>query len=588
MVIKLVGTVPSGTKITSIFDPVTDEHIPVVALSSGGVAHQVSLVDNGALAFETTAALGIGATFTSPVIDTLDYAGINISLESNVASATSGLKFRFSNNGVNWSTTDEYTYNPSSLKTFALNMVGRYLQVTYTNGAVAQTTFRLWVLLKKSAGIASSHRVGDTIVADDDAQQVQAVLKARRPDGSYRNIDSTQNGNLFVGIGDVQSDAGGRVRVSQFTTLGDYKILNSDRPSYLWENAGTGTGAFSGNKFNMSVTAGQWYVKQSRRFVHYFSGKSQVCEMTFDGFTPQANVAKRCGYFSSSAVSPYSATLDGFWLESDGTTIRLIASRAGTETLNVPITSWSGYAFLNEYQNLATWNNFTVVLIDFLWLGGAVLRLWIKTSYGFVLAHVFNYSGTSPDVFILSPNQPLRYEIRSSGGVGSFRYICAQIATEGSTGENGFSRSVNTGTASIPANAVGTTYPIKAIRKQTIYRDISVKLEDFSLLVASSDTLLWLIQINPTLSAPLTYTAVAASAVEEATGNGTITVTAPGGIIASGYVVQNIQPSPGILRENFLAYLGGTLGNVMDQYVLCVTPATVNTNVYATLSYKEF
>jgi hypothetical protein len=588
MPIKLVDTVPSGTKLTSIHDPATDEHIQVVSLAAGGVANQVSMIDNGEVAFETIAPLGIGAIYTSPIIDTLNYAGITLSLEANVASATAGLKFRFSNDGLVWSTTDEYTYNPSSLKTYALNVVGRYLQVTYTNGTVGQTTFRLWVLLKKIAGIPSSHRIGDTLVQEDDAQLVQAVLKARRPDGTFYNIDASQNGNLFVGIGDIQADAGGRVRVSQFTTLGDYKIIGYDRTNYLWENAGTGTGAYANNKFNMSVTAGQWYVKQSRRFVHYFSGKSQVVEMTFDGFSPQAGVVKRCGYFSSSAVSPFSATLDGFWVESDGSTIRLIASRAGTETLNVPITSWTGYGFLNEYQTLATWNNFTVVLIDFLWLGGAVLRLWIKTARGFILAHVFNYSGTSPDVFILSPNKPLRYEIRSTVGVGSFRYICAQIATEGSTVENGFSRSVDVGTATIPANVIGTTYPIKAIRKQAIYRDISVKIEEFTLLVATSDTVLWSIQINPTLSAPLTYAAVANSAVEAANGNGTITVTAAGGILASGYLVQSVLPPMGLLRENFLAYLGGSLSNVMDQYVLCVTPISVNTGILATIGYKEF
>jgi hypothetical protein len=398
----------------------------------------------------------------------------------------------------------------------------------------------------------------------------------------YDNGDGTYAISSNTSIGGITQDAGGRVRVSQLTTLGDYKTLNADR-TLLLETVGTGTGAFSANKYSMSVTAGQWLVRQSRRYHPYFSGKSQMVECTFDNFGLQANVTKRVGYFSSSAVSPYDSTYDGIWLENTGTSYVLKASRAGTETVSVDWTLWDRYNLISDYS----FDNFTVLLFDFLWLGGAVLRLWIKTGSGFVLLHTVNYSGSAQDIFIKSPNQPLRYEIRSTTGTGSMRYICAQVSTEGSINESGLGRSVFN-TTGVATNTIGTTYPVLSVRKGTAYRDIAVSMEDLSVFVTTTqDQVRWSLQINPTLSAPLTYSALANSATEFAVGNGTITVTTAGVVIVAGHTSSTLMQPTGILKLNFLSFLGGSIDNVMDEYVLCVTPLTNAVTSYSTLSFKE-
>jgi hypothetical protein len=370
----------------------------------------------------------------------------------------------------------------------------------------------------------------------------------------------------------------------------DLKTLDVDRP-LLIETTGTGTNTFAVNQNTLSVTAGQYEIRQSKRFSHYFSGKSQMVEMTNRNFHPEANVIKRFGYFSSNAVAPYDTSKDGIFLESDGTTIRLITSRLGTETLNLPITGWSGYANLAEYQTPANWDRFTVVVFDFLWLGGAVLRLWIKNSKGFTLAHIFEYAGsaTADSVFIASPNQPIRHEIRSTTGTGSFTDVCSQVSTEGTISQSGLSRSVNSGFTGIVVATIGVTYPLKAIRKQSTRRDITAEIAGTQVLVTSNtDFLLWTLQLNPTFSAPFTYTPVANSAIEEGTGNGSITITTPGTIIESGYVGSSAVADNGILNDNFLSYFGGTLNNTMDIMCLCVTPLTATITVYADLDYKEY
>jgi hypothetical protein len=394
--------------------------------------------------------------------------------------------------------------------------------------------------------------------------------------------DNAEIQDVFIdNVPPISYDAGGRQRVSQLTTLGDYKVLGYDR-TLLLETVGDGTGLWQNNKYNMSVTAGQWMVRQSRRFHPYFSGKSQMAECTFDNFGLDAGVVKRVGYFSSNAVSPFDTTYDGLWLENTGTSYVFKASRAGTETISADWTTWDNYDLVSGYN----FDNFTVILFDFLWLGGAVCRLWLKNGSGFILLHTVHYSGSAQDVFILSPNQPVRYEIRSTTGAGSFRYICSQVSSEGSINESGLGRTLST--AAIATATIGTTYPIISLRKASAFRDIAVAIEDLSVFVTTnSDQLRWSLQVNPTLSAPLTYAAVANSAVESAFGNGTIKVTAAGAVIAGGTTSSALIQPTGMLKLNFLSFLGSTLANVMDEYVLCVTPITTAVTSYSTLSFRE-
>ena len=379
-------------------------------------------------------------------------------------------------------------------------------------------------------------------------------------------------------------DPGGRTRVSQITTLGDYKMVGVDKP-LLFSDAGTGTGAWANNKFTMSVAGSQYYIRESKRRHPYFSGKGQLAEITFDSFGHEAGITKRVGYFSSSTVAPYTASLDGFWLESDGTEYYIRAYRNGTQVISVPTQGWDNWSEVQEYN----FEMFSVIAFDFLWLGGAVLRFWLKTKEGFVLVHSEHYSGTQEDTFILSPMQPLRVEIRAANAGGQMRFICGQVATEGSIEESGVSGAVNTGATGINFAAVGTVYPLIAVRKKTTRLDAVVRLIDLAIDVASAaDRLLWTLQINPTLSAGLTYADVTNYAIQVASGDGTITVTAPGTILASGFLSTGGIVPPDTLKTNFLAWLGQTIGGVMDQYVLCVTPITVNVAAHGALTVKEY
>ena len=395
----------------------------------------------------------------------------------------------------------------------------------------------------------------------------------------------------------VGTDAAGRSRVSQITTVFDGKVVNGHN-SLIFDETGSGQFISGSNKITMTASGSgnEYTIFQSNRDFVYLSGKSQLVEETFDTFSTQSGVIKRVGYFDSNDADPTanSSSYDGFWLETTDDSIKLVVQNEddGEPNHEVDITEWTGYESLGEYQNISTWDYFTVIIWDFLWLGGAVLRLWLKTDNGFKLAHIYNYSGKRKDTMIKWPCKPIRYEVRNVGGNtnGEFRYICSQVATEGSINNMGIARSVDTGITPITLTTTGTTYPILAIRKNSPYRCIPAELLDFTTFITTNnDYAKFTIQYNPTLSAPLTYTDVDKSSVQKSIGDGIITVTADGDVLASGYYKQDTILPTKLLDENFLTFLtSGVNFENTGQYVLCITPISNNIDVFGEMSYKEY
>jgi len=371
----------------------------------------------------------------------------------------------------------------------------------------------------------------------------------------------------------------GALIASSPSILFDGKVLNSDNDTELFENIGTGTFTFTGNKVNMNVTASQYCIRQSRRRIPCFSGYPQLIENTFDTMSVQANGVKRTGYFSSTAVNPFQTNYDGFWLEMDGTTYRLKAERSGVSTVNVPFTSWQNYQLLSTYN----FNQFSAILFDFLWLGGAGLRIWVCTpDLGWVLGHAATYVGNNQDTICTSPNQPLRYEVISIGGTLDFRYISSQVSVLGDVSNLGYVRhSINT--TAIPCNTIGTIYALQGIKKNATNRDIAVKFQKIAAVnAATTDAGMLLLLKNPTLSAGLTYSTYGKVDRAIAT-NQTVTVV--------GEIIE-VQPvniaGGGLVDANYRSWATQTIANTFDEYVLAYLSTSANQDLRGILTYKEF
>jgi len=148
----------------------------------------------------TTTPLGIGGVFTGTAVDTIDFVTINIVAYSNVASATDGLSIQFSTDGTNWDLIETHTVSAATIHTQLFRAKGRYFRIVYTNGGIAQTTFRLATLLKRVAVSMTFERLDHHLEDSNDGALVRAVLAAKKPDNDYTNIESTAAGNLKVSI----------------------------------------------------------------------------------------------------------------------------------------------------------------------------------------------------------------------------------------------------------------------------------------------------------------------------------------------------------------------------------------------------
>lgn len=164
----------------------------------------VDSVNNGLLdtGNSSSVILGIAGVFTGEWLDTLNHNTVSIGIVADQNSATIGLDVQWSADGVSETQDDTFSIFANKGKTYTFSPANRYLRVVYTNGAVAQTSFSLQTILKKGGFKASSHRLEDALVDDDDAEVVKAVLTAKDLSGAYDNIGQFR-GALNVHQSDV-------------------------------------------------------------------------------------------------------------------------------------------------------------------------------------------------------------------------------------------------------------------------------------------------------------------------------------------------------------------------------------------------
>ena len=146
----------------------------------------------------TETALGIDEVFTGEWQDTLDYNTITIGVNADVDSAIDGLIIEWSHDGSTVNDDDKFTILANRGKVFTFSPARRYFRVQYTNGSVAQTEFNIQSQLKRGGFKPSSHRINDSIVAQDDAELVKAVLTGEGDDSVFRNCPTDLEGKQKI------------------------------------------------------------------------------------------------------------------------------------------------------------------------------------------------------------------------------------------------------------------------------------------------------------------------------------------------------------------------------------------------------
>jgi hypothetical protein len=324
-------------------------------------------------------------------------------------------------------------------------------------------------------------------------------------------------------------DAFNRLRVSEITSLLEVSHVYDKRPEIVDEvTGGTAISDFDlGNsQVVMSGTGADSYViRQTFNYAVYQPGKSQLFEASFSIFQLESDVIKRVGYFNSTSGSTYSDDLDGFFLESDGINneISFQIWKSGDLMYSSSTTSWSSNVI---DPNTIAWSESNLMIVDFQWLGVGRVR------FGMVISGVIYYFteytavGDIPTVYMSSPNKPIRYELRTSGGTGSLNMICSQVSMEGSLNQLVIPTGIVGPLSQVTFSTSGVKYPFIGIKTSSGYEDISLILENINIMNTSNDNFYCTVEIDPPINGTYSFSTTSQPEVMISIGDGSQTITA--------------------------------------------------------------
>jgi hypothetical protein len=290
------------------------------------------------------------------------------------------------------------------------------------------------------------------------------------------------------------------------------------------------------------------------------------------------------GYFNGGVVAPY-ATYDGIVLESDNG-YRVKTYNNGTITGVVERADW-----LDKLDGTGP----SGITID--WTKGQILRLeYLWLGYGGVVAS-FLFDGQIVDIcriasanvhvvpYMSSPNQPCRSEIRSVGGAGNYEHVCATVGNYGELSKLGYTTPISSGLADLALALADTQYGCIFIRLKSTHLDVKIDLAKYNARGSSNDDFNIDILRNPTIGgAALTWTAIADSALEVATGQANVR-TVTGG---KGVEINSAKQATAITSsvENVLR-LGSATNGTSDIFAVAVTPKSASLSVALTVLALE-
>lgn len=395
------------------------------------------------------------------------------------------------------------------------------------------------------------------------------------------------NNNPAVKYSDSPNlDAFGRLRVSEITSILEISQVYDKRPYVIDEVIG-GTATSTHSKIfshvQMSGTGANSYViRQSFLYAPYQPGKSQIFEGSFSNFQIENNVIKRVGQFSSGTGSTYTESLDGYFLESNGVTnsISFQVWRSGTLTLSAHTSVWN----ITEFDvSTINWSLSQLMMVDYQWLGVGRMRFYMV--FGGIPYLLYERTGTNnlSNVYMTSPNKPIRYELRTLSGTGSFNMICAQASIEGALNQLWLPCSIShqqTTTLSVE----NTKYAWLGIKMNKGYEEISPILKQISILNTSNDDYLVTVEIDPVITGSYSFSASTQPEILRSFGDGTQTVTTNGNILASfiGAAGTSSLTSYELLDSQLNP--GKKINGEPQQLWICITPLGANATFRGTVN----
>lgn len=145
----------------------------------------------------TTAILGSNGVFTGTSTDMLPYTSVRIAITSDKSGTAS---VQWSEDNVNWDFIYSESFTGGNPDTWSFGRRARFFRIVYTNGAVAQTFFRLQVILQRIAPPVTARPIGIIPDDQDTGELTQSVIIGHTTAGGsgYVPVKVNPSGTLTV------------------------------------------------------------------------------------------------------------------------------------------------------------------------------------------------------------------------------------------------------------------------------------------------------------------------------------------------------------------------------------------------------
>ena len=394
-----------------------------------------------------------------------------------------------------------------------------------------------------------------------------------------------------ISIGGNNTDAFGRLRVSNPLTIFDSKNIMSQNTLFAESTASGASITYTANKstVNLNVTeaASSKAIRQSKRVMSYQPGKSLLIFNTFVMNTLTANLKQKVGLFDAN---------NGIFFTADGTTLKIVrrtyTSGAAVDT-EISQSSWNGDKLNGTGSSGFTLDPATsnILFIDIEWLGVGSVRVGFVINGQLITAHTFYNANSLTTVYMQTANLPIRYEIERAGtltaGTYTLQQICSSCISEGGYSPQGLEEMIGTAqiNAGVNLTTVNTYYNIATIRIKTSRPYAVIVPAGVDVLNVSNGDFEWGLFINATLSSPFSYTSFSDNVEYDLQ---TTAFSTAGTRIAGGYLGG--KTAPFTLGGDFIAFanqLGQTIAGVSDTLTLGVRPGTANGDVSGLLKWYD-
>ena len=389
------------------------------------------------------------------------------------------------------------------------------------------------------------------------------------------------------------TDAFGRLRTAVPDTIHNCKQTYDNAP-LIYNTATVAGGVAIYDNANsstvMQVSAnGDAVIRQTRLYCNYQPGKSQLAFITFS-MPDSTDLIYRVGLFDGDTTTPYT-NFHGFYFEknNDILSFNIANYGGGQSSQTVPQSAWNIDKLDSFGPSKITLDTTKtqILVLDFEWLGVGRVRFGFCIDGIIYYAHAFNNANNLLLPYLKDPNNPVRYEIRSTGGAGVMRQICSSVMSEGGSQDNGILYSCNTGVSGIGTISSGTKAPIINIRLKADRLSATLNVQDFNAMAASTTNSLVEIILNGTVYAgpALSFNPITNSNVEYSVCEAT-NVLSGGTVLYSGYFNKASNTTSALSQSLFA--IGSNIDGTRDVLSVCITPYNGNERYFASLNWLEF